>query len=658
MSRQVSPTFKRKAYSQSSHSKQRSLPDINYPRTLQNQDNLRQQIPSVVTSIDFSSTKQQFKSIDAQSVINGNQDKNIQQQPPRHPNTLQIKQRKSQNKFNPSFTIKVIDWKAFSRERSESDDKSIETPQLAKYDSGKKIKSKNKSVRSKSKKSNKSNSTIKSTRLIDPDKDKDKFKELALCESCLQRKLDYIQLDCVHYMCYKCIDDARQMTGLNSEQTNQIITCIVCDMKQEIDVIELLAQKEEEKFKKLKTLKSNRQTLKELVKAQRPDKPPSIKRKDTQNEKAKQMAKDGEYECLNCNFIMCTDCKNKHKNHVRFKNHAIIVYVDVETHQQKVENDKCIFHKEQLKLFCVTCSFPLCMLCVEFEQDHQFHEIRTLKQRFQYLKTQNMDYDLLDMKMVKIMDKTRLLLKNVDMTLVHLLDLEGSIFELSPFDNIQRNLKRIDYLPISGRDLEKFQKQFSKSKILNMKEKPMINKEMISLFPRFNQASLIFKLTEDGLGTRAFHKACDNKGATIMLVKANKHYIFGGFNPQSYMSENLYLECEDAFIFSLARKVQNYILPNQQPHEEQSNISYVPIKCPVRSSKLDKAIKLNEENFSPGFGESDISDLFISFKNPKKSYSLLGNVYKLPYGMKGDTFLAGKATDWDIQEIEIFAVGF
>ena len=71
---------------------------------------------------------------------------------------------------------------------------------------------------------------------------------------------------------------------------------------------------------------------------------------------------------------------------------------------------------------------------------------------------------------------------------------------------------------------------------------------------------------------------------------------------------------------------------------------------------MEKAIKLNEENFSPGFGESDISDLFISFKNPKKSYSLLGNVYKLPPGMRSDSFLAGKPTDWEIHEIEIYSV--
>ena len=51
--------------------------------------------------------------------------------------------------------------------------------------------------------------------------------------------------------------------------------------------------------------------------------------------------------------------------------------------------------------------------------------------------------------------------------------------------------------------------------------------------------------------------------------------------------------------------------------------------------KLEKkqfAIKNSEEEYSPGFGEANISDLFIAFKNPANSYSMLGNVYKCPKG--------------------------
>ena len=104
------------------------------------------------------------------------------------------------------------------------------------------------------------------------------------------------------------------------------------------------------------------------------------------------------------------------------------------------------------------------------------------------------------------------------------------------------------------------------------------------------------------------------------------------------MAECVYSETDEAFLFSLLRNgVSN------------------AVKCPVRKEKADKAIKLNEMQFSPGFGESDISDLFISFKQPSKSYSLLGNVYRAPRGERSDSYLAGKATDWRIHEIEVYA---
>ena len=40
------------------------------------------------------------------------------------------------------------------------------------------------------------------------------------------------------------------------------------------------------------------------------------------------------------------------------------------------------------------------------------------------------------------------------------------------------------------------------------------------------------------------------------------------------------------------------------------------------------------------------------------SYSMLGNVYKLPKGFKGDTFLAGRHNDWNVEEVEVWAVNY
>ena len=76
----------------------------------------------------------------------------------------------------------------------------------------------------------------------------------------------------------------------------------------------------------------------------------------------------------------------------------------------------------------------------------------------------------------------------------------------------------------------------------------------------------------------------------------------------------------------------------------------------MRSSKSHHAIKQNDAKYSPAFGEANISDLFIAFKNLSNSYSMVGNVYKLPEGQDSELFLAGKKKDWEVEEVEIWAV--
>jgi len=50
---------------------------------------------------------------------------------------------------------------------------------------------------------------------------------------------------------------------------------------------------------------------------------------------------------------------------------------------------------------------------------------------------------------------------------------------------------------------------------------------------------LIFRGTKDGFTASAFHTKCDNKGATITIVKAkNNGNVFGGYNPKSWVSNS------------------------------------------------------------------------------------------------------------------------
>ena len=101
----------------------------------------------------------------------------------------------------------------------------------------------------------------------------------------------------------------------------------------------------------------------------------------------------------------------------------------------------------------------------------------------------------------------------------------------------------------------------------------------------------------------------------------------------------MYNECEDSFIFSLS-----------------DGMTIKPIKCPLKKYMKKYAIKQNENMYSPGWGEVDNADLFISYKNLDNSYSNLGRCYKVPKNVDPNSFLAGKSSKWGIEEVEVFAV--
>jgi len=164
------------------------------------------------------------------------------------------------------------------------------------------------------------------------------------------------------------------------------------------------------------------------------------------------------------------------------------------------------------------------------------------------------------------------------------------------------------------------------------------------MFPReVKQTEPLFRLRRDGASPEVFHKRCDNKGPTLTLVNANGR-VFGAYNPTSWVSEYCYSECEDSFIFSLKGLKR-------------------PFKCPVKKAKRAFAIKQSEAGFSPGYGEANNCDFFLAFKSPERSYAKLGTVYEPPADLiEGMTteevhcLIAGKLSDWEITEIEIYSI--
>ena len=62
---------------------------------------------------------------------------------------------------------------------------------------------------------------------------------------------------------------------------------------------------------------------------------------------------------------------------------------------------------------------------------------------------------------------------------------------------------------------------------------------------------LLFRATKDGDDNDKFHKKCDNKGKTILIIKTKDNYIFGGFTSDNWNECDGHKKTENTFIFSL-----------------------------------------------------------------------------------------------------------
>jgi hypothetical protein len=88
---------------------------------------------------------------------------------------------------------------------------------------------------------------------------------------------------------------------------------------------------------------------------------------------------------------------------------------------------------------------------------------------------------------------------------------------------------------------------------------------------------LLFRGTRDGFSDTEFHKRCDNKGATVVLVKSTSNHIFGGFAHTPWTSSSGGTSDPKAFLFSWNFK-EIYSLSNKDdPYALYHCSGYGPI---------------------------------------------------------------------------------
>src|ERR1700761_845598 len=94
------------------------------------------------------------------------------------------------------------------------------------------------------------------------------------------------------------------------------------------------------------------------------------------------------------------------------------------------------------------------------------------------------------------------------------------------------------------------EKKFSDSLIVDFEQRKQLQKWY---FEGKKEPVLLYRGSRDGFGASDFHKKCDEKGPTLVIVKTTKGNIFGGMTFANWESitDGKHSGDENATIFSL-----------------------------------------------------------------------------------------------------------
>jgi hypothetical protein len=174
--------------------------------------------------------------------------------------------------------------------------------------------------------------------------------------------------------------------------------------------------------------------------------------------------------------------------------------------------------------------------------------------------------------------------------------------------------------------------------ILNRKEKDQLSTWM-NKNPVF---TLLYKGTRDGFGANDFHRLCNNKGATLTIIKSENGSMFGGYLGSPWRSAISYLNDPSAFLFS-----------SRNPYETG------PIL--IKNVSGGANVVYDSPNYGPTFGGSGGGhDLFVCNNCDQGGSTLnLGKTYSLPTEVANtapaNQLLCGGAS-FKVKEIEVFSV--
>lgn len=144
---------------------------------------------------------------------------------------------------------------------------------------------------------------------------------------------------------------------------------------------------------------------------------------------------------------------------------------------------------------------------------------------------------------------------------------------------------------------------------------------------------LLYSASRDGFSSVTFHKYCDSKGPTLVIVKSEMGYLFGGYTSTSWDQTESFKGAE-SFLFSLT-----------SPH----NIPPTKYQC----TNKQQAIYCHS-SYGPTFGVGHDLHIYNNSNITYVSHSTFPRSYLDTTGYGRNTF-AGAST-FKVVDIEVFQV--
>eukprot|EP01100_Stratorugosa_tubuloviscum_P001121 TRINITY_DN124_c0_g1_i4.p1 TRINITY_DN124_c0_g1~~TRINITY_DN124_c0_g1_i4.p1 ORF type:complete len:273 (+),score=92.90 TRINITY_DN124_c0_g1_i4:95-913(+) len=186
------------------------------------------------------------------------------------------------------------------------------------------------------------------------------------------------------------------------------------------------------------------------------------------------------------------------------------------------------------------------------------------------------------------------------------------------------------FLPLSILEQRQFYEEASFYRIFHFNGTSLLNYEFQCILNKFygdknKRWQLIYKATRGEFRNSKFHGKCDNQGETMIIIKSDNGYLFGGYTSLSWQSYKPKIDVNSsarndpkAFIFTLTN-----------PHD-------IPPTKYIQLDQNDRYSIYDDIVYGPCFGLNDI--IIYTNSNSNQNTTNFGSSYNDSIGKGEETF--------------------